>query len=376
MSGAEIINLENLYLFDGGTKENWDFFSKDINTQSYCQKIMFSIFNYLTTQPKNELTLDIIDYIIDYGCPHILGLCSQKSFLDQIINLLKPETDAGLENQKKAIFLIQKWAKKFANDQNMSIFIEQYNMLKNSGVTFPPDDFVIKTYDKFTGEKKEGNNQINNNANSQQNNMNMNSEPPKSNEQEIKKEEINIEQEQQDGFPPVQNEKNSEFENVEANPSDQQQPVNNSINNTNNNVNPEENKPQNVFYRLAKSGDYVWSYDFHKDVGYGGREHSCIFFFYPESPTTGRLSYNELHWNDDPSSCFYGVHTAFYTVTDENIIRATLVRNQGDPRYFKENQTILLRMEKNGDEIVLKEISGYQDMTLRQKGKDRKDHAR
>ena len=138
----------------------------------------------------------------------------------------------------------------------------------------------------------------------------------------------------------------------------------------------EENKPQNVFYRLAKSGDYVWSYDFHKDVGYGGREHSCIFFFYPESPTTGRLSYNELHWNDDPSSYFYGVHTAFYTVTDENIIRATLVRNQGDPRYFKENQTILLRMEKNGDEIVLKEISGYQDMTLRQKGKDRKDHAR
>ena len=138
----------------------------------------------------------------------------------------------------------------------------------------------------------------------------------------------------------------------------------------------EENKPQNVFYRLAKSGDYVWSFDFHKDVGFGGREHSCIFFFYPESPTTGRLSYNELHWNDDPSSYFYGVHTAFYTVTDENIIRATLVRNQGDPRYFKENQTILLRMEKNGDEIVLKEISGYQDVTLRQKGKDRKDHAR
>ena len=224
MSGAEIINLENLYLFDGGTKENWDFFSKDINNESYCKKIMFSIFNYLTTQPKNELTLDIIDYIIDYGCPHILGLCCQKSFLDQIINLLKPETDAGLENQKKAIFLIQRWAKKFANDQNMSIFIEQYNMLKNSGVTFPPDDFVIKTYDKFTGEKKEGNNQINNNANSQQNNMNMNSEPPKPNEQEIKKEEINIEQEQQEGFPPVQNEKDSEFENVEPNPSNQQQP--------------------------------------------------------------------------------------------------------------------------------------------------------
>lgn len=25
-SGVEIINLENIYLFDGGSKENWDYF--------------------------------------------------------------------------------------------------------------------------------------------------------------------------------------------------------------------------------------------------------------------------------------------------------------------------------------------------------------
>lgn len=138
----------------------------------------------------------------------------------------------------------------------------------------------------------------------------------------------------------------------------------------------EENKPQNVFYRLASSGNYVWSYEFHKDVGFGGKEHACIFYFYPESPTSGRLSYNELHWEDDPSSYLYGVQTAFYTVTDENIIRATLVRNCGGTRYFKDNQTILLRIEKNGDEIALKEVSGYQDMSLRQMGKNRKDNAR
>ena len=138
----------------------------------------------------------------------------------------------------------------------------------------------------------------------------------------------------------------------------------------------EENNPQNLFYKLANRGIYVWSYDFHKDTGFGGKEHSCMFFFYPESPTTGRLSYNELHWDNDPSIYSYGVHTAFYTVTDENIIRATFVRNQGDPRYFKENQTILLRMEKKGDEIAFKEISGYQYLALRQKEKTRKDHAR
>ena len=63
---------------------------KDETFDLHDLKIMFSIFNYLTTQPKNELTLDIIDYIIDFGFPHILSLCSEKNFLNRIINLLKP----------------------------------------------------------------------------------------------------------------------------------------------------------------------------------------------------------------------------------------------------------------------------------------------
>ena len=233
MSGVEILNLENIYLFDGGTKENWDFFNKDINNESYCKKIMFTIFNYLTSQPKNEITLDVIDYILDFGCPHIKALCATKELLDQILNLLKPETDAGLENQKKAIFLIQKWAKKFANEENMKIFDEQYNMLKNSGVTFPGDDFVIDTYNKFIGDKQSTNNtQTNQNENSQSNqnenpqsNKNENpeennmSEPPQPQPQpqaqEEKKEEINNEPEQQEGFPPVENEQGNVFENNE-----------------------------------------------------------------------------------------------------------------------------------------------------------------
>ena len=218
MSGPEIINLENLYLFDGGTKDNWDFFCKDINNESYCQKIMFSLFNYLTTQPKNELTLDIIDYIIDYGCPKILNMCSTKSFLDQILNLLKPETNAGLENQKKAIFLIQRWSKKFSNDKNMIIFQEQYNMLKNNGITFPPENFIIKTYDKFTGQRKDN---INNTNNTNNNN----------NQKEIKKEEQNKNiKEQKDEFPPAQEEQTNDFDNNENNSNKINKNEDNSIN--------------------------------------------------------------------------------------------------------------------------------------------------
>ena len=203
---TEIINLENLYLFDGGTKDNWEFFCKDINNESHCKKIMFTIYNYLTTQPKNELTLDIIDYILDYGCPLILNMCTQKSFLDQIVNLLKPKTNAGLENQKKAIFLIQRCAKKFINDKNMIIFQEQYNMLKNSGVVFPPDNYVIKTYDKFTGERKDN---INNN-NIKQNELNNNNK----NNNEVSQ--PNNEK-QKDEFPPTQEEQKNEGEDCDIN---------------------------------------------------------------------------------------------------------------------------------------------------------------
>ena len=221
MSGVEILNLENIYLFDGGTKENWDFFNKDINNEAYCKKIMFTIFNYLTTQPKNELTLDIIDYILDFGCQNIKALCATKGLLDQILNLLKPETDAGLENQKKAIFLIQKWAKKFSNEENMAIFMEQYNMLKNSGLTFPGDDFVMDTYNKFTGDTKTDNTQTNEKENTQSN-QNENpeqentSEPSQPQTSEEKKEETNNEQETQDDFPPIQNELDNVFDNNET----------------------------------------------------------------------------------------------------------------------------------------------------------------
>ena len=167
MSGLETLNLENIYLFDGINKENWDYFCKDINNESYCKKIMFTIYEYLTTQPNNGLTLDIIDYIIDYGCPRILNLCAQKNFLDQIIKLLKPEKNAGIENQKKVIFLVQRWAKKFKNDKNMEIFIQEYNLLKDNGITFPGDDFTLDTYNKYTGERKPNNTNDSNNMNNE-----------------------------------------------------------------------------------------------------------------------------------------------------------------------------------------------------------------
>lgn len=102
-SGVEIINLENIYLFDGGSKENWDYFSKDITNESYTQKIVSVISNYLTTQPKNEITLDIIDYILDFGCPQIINLISTKDFMSSF-KFIKTRNRSRLRKSKKMYF--------------------------------------------------------------------------------------------------------------------------------------------------------------------------------------------------------------------------------------------------------------------------------
>ena len=53
-------------------------------------------------QPKNELNLDIIDFVLDFGCPKIISLIAKKDFLDGVLNLLKSETNAGNGNSKKS----------------------------------------------------------------------------------------------------------------------------------------------------------------------------------------------------------------------------------------------------------------------------------
>jgi hypothetical protein len=50
---AELLNLENIYLFDGANKGDWEFFITDIKNESYCEKIVSSILDYLKKQPKN-----------------------------------------------------------------------------------------------------------------------------------------------------------------------------------------------------------------------------------------------------------------------------------------------------------------------------------
>ena len=151
-SEPELSSINNIYSSKGNSKSDWQFLAKDINNDSNIDKIVFFLQNNMKENPKNELTVDIIDLIVDYGSPNFLFKIAQKEFLDIFLNLLRSETNAGIENQKKVIFLTQKWAKKFDKNKNLAIFMDNYNFLKKNGIAFPPESFVINTYDKYISQ--------------------------------------------------------------------------------------------------------------------------------------------------------------------------------------------------------------------------------
>ena len=160
---VKLLNINSIYLSNGQNKSDWEFFFSDINNESTSPKIIALILKKLKEQPTNELTLDIIDYMIDFGNPNTVSLIANKEFLDNFLNLLKSETNAGVEIQKKVIFLSQKWTNKFSRDNTYPIFQENYNMLKGAGVLFPPEGFIIETYNKYVGNVNSVNNNVCNN---------------------------------------------------------------------------------------------------------------------------------------------------------------------------------------------------------------------
>ncbi len=163
-----MINLTNLFSSKGKNLTNWQLFLKDINNEIYSEAIVSFLKSQILQNPQNSLTLDVVDFIIDNGCPKIINLIAQNDFFNTFLNLLKIETNAGKENQKKVIYLTQRWAKKFSNISNYPIFLQKYNLLKNKGIFFPPDNYVMNTYNKYF-DIKDNNCQQNGNLNNQNN---------------------------------------------------------------------------------------------------------------------------------------------------------------------------------------------------------------
>ena len=151
-----LYDLQVLYSVDGNGKKFWNKIINKINNSHDNTQIINYLKNLLINQPNNELTLDIIDFIITYGNNSVINLIAEKEFMNTFVCLLKKEVNANINIQMKVIFLIQKWAIKFNNDINciFPIFNECYDYLLNNGIVFPPVDNKMDTYNKFIKDEE------------------------------------------------------------------------------------------------------------------------------------------------------------------------------------------------------------------------------
>ena len=146
----ESSNIQKIYDSNGNHVKGWKKFLYEINLENtkINDEIFTKINQSILDKESIDLTLDIIDFIIDNGDNCIIDLIATKNFLINIRKLLKVDAIKEIEIQKKIIFLIQKWALKFGNNIKYKIFKENYENLKLK-ITFPNEDYKIETYNKY-----------------------------------------------------------------------------------------------------------------------------------------------------------------------------------------------------------------------------------
>jgi hypothetical protein len=163
-----VSNLSTIFSSNGENKEAWsDLLCNVISGDTKkIQEITSFLKQNLINKEKVNLTLDVIDFLLNYGSPEIIEQIAQKDFLSCIIALLKNKAKSGVEIQKKIIFLTQKWHQKFEKEENQNLkgFADNYNSLKNGGVIFPPSTYKIQTYNNYISEEESQNSLIKANA--------------------------------------------------------------------------------------------------------------------------------------------------------------------------------------------------------------------
>ena len=149
-----IFYLNRLYEFNDNYKQDWEnLLISIINSQSFSCIIYF--FNQkIINEPSNPLTLDIIDFLIDYGPIELIRELANISFMNNILNLLKKSSSSGSEVQKKVIYLVNKWNEKNKEypNENFKGFINNYNQLRNHNITFPPPGYQLFTYEIYISQ--------------------------------------------------------------------------------------------------------------------------------------------------------------------------------------------------------------------------------
>ena len=151
-------NISIIISSNGNNKEAWENLLNNIisNDSNINNDIISNIYQFLIEKKYIEINLDILDFIVQYGSFSIIELFVNKNLSKQILELLKNNSKSSLNVQKKIIFLIQKWARKYEkeNQQIYLDFINNYKSLKKAGITFPPDNFKMTTYEKYISDEE------------------------------------------------------------------------------------------------------------------------------------------------------------------------------------------------------------------------------
>ena len=110
----------------------------------------------------------------------------------------------------------------------------------------------------------------------------------------------------------------------------------------------EENKPSNLFYKIAQEGDYVWEGRF---LGIDfGRDEKTILYFYPSSKGGGRVTY--LNVSKDNTGVYSGFSgTGIYTATDDFL--SFTVRGVSGYGALEWTWNLNFTIEKDGNSIKL-----------------------
>ena len=163
-----ISNISEIFSSNGENKESWsDLLCNIISSNpKTIQETVFFLKQKLNNKENVDLSLDIIDFFLNYGSQEIIEELAQKDFLNTILSLLKNKSKSGVNIQKKIIFLTQKWHQKFEKDENPKIkgFSDNYNILKKGGIIFPPQSYQIQTYNNYISEEESQNSLMKANA--------------------------------------------------------------------------------------------------------------------------------------------------------------------------------------------------------------------
>ena len=148
--------LDKLYSINGKDKEAWKFLLTNIYEFSSYERIIFYFEEKMKKDPSNTLTLDILDFLVDYGPKDLIGGISSIKFMNNFCNLLKSIKDIKSKLYTKGIFLTQKWKDLIKKNPNESYpgFEYNYNELKKNNFNFPMNWSKLFTYQMFISESE------------------------------------------------------------------------------------------------------------------------------------------------------------------------------------------------------------------------------